>query len=58
VGSLSVLVASLIILPAFLRLWEKDYEPKQLRLPHYLGLRQWLRHYLRKGSYEKTTLDH
>ena len=58
VGSLSVLVASLIILPAFLRLWERDYEPEQLRLAHYYGLRQWLRHYLRKGSDEKTTLDH
>ncbi len=57
VGSLSVLVASLIILPAFLRLWEKDYEPGQLHLAHYYGFRQWLHHYLRKGSHEKTTLD-
>ncbi|MGA8570973.1 MAG: MMPL family transporter [Desulfobaccales bacterium] len=57
VGSLSVLVASLIILPAFLRLWEKDYEPGQLPLAHHLGLRHWLRHYLRKESHEKTTLD-
>ncbi|MGA9458296.1 MAG: MMPL family transporter [Desulfobaccales bacterium] len=57
VGSLSVLVASLIILPAFLRLWEKDYEPGQLHLAHYYGFRQWLHHYLRKESHEKTTLD-
>ena len=57
-GSLSVLVASLIILPAFLRLWEKDYEPGRLPLAHHLGLRQWLHHYLRKKPDEKATLDH
>ncbi|MGC2434368.1 MAG: MMPL family transporter [Desulfobaccales bacterium] len=58
VGSLSVLVASLIILPAFLRLWEKGYEPGQPAVAHYLGLREWLHHYLRKESHEKTSLDH
>ncbi len=57
VGSLSVLVASLIILPAFLRLWEKDYDPGQPPA-HHLGLKQWLHHHLRKNSDEKTTLDH
>ncbi|MGP8049632.1 MAG: MMPL family transporter [Desulfobaccales bacterium] len=58
VGSLSVLVASLIALPAFLRPWESDYQPGLPAVPYYLGLRQWLRHYLRKKSHEKTTLDH
>ena len=58
VGSLSVLVASLSILPAFLRLWAKDYEPGQPSVAHYLGLGQWLHHSLRKKSDEKATLDH
>jgi len=58
VGSLSVLVASLSILPAFLRLWEKDYEPGMPAVAPYLSLGQWLRHSLRKKSDEKATLDH
>ncbi|MFZ0051276.1 MAG: MMPL family transporter [Desulfobaccales bacterium] len=58
VGSLSVLVASLSILPAFLRLWEKEYEPGLPAAAPYLSLGQWLRHSLRKKSDEKATLDH
>jgi hopanoid biosynthesis associated RND transporter like protein HpnN len=58
VGSLSVLVASLVILPAFLRLREKDYELVQLSIAHYLGLGQWLHHSLNRKSDEKATLHH
>lgn len=58
VGSLSVLVASLSILPAFLRLWEKDYAPGQPSVAQYLSLGRWLHHSLRKKPDEKAALDH
>ncbi len=57
VGSLSVLLASLSILPAFLRLVERGYSP-QPSLKPYLGLGRWLHHLMRKKTDEKTALDH
>jgi hopanoid biosynthesis associated RND transporter like protein HpnN len=48
VGSLSVLLASLSILPACLRLWEKEYEPGQPPVTPYLSLGRWLHHSLRR----------
>jgi hopanoid biosynthesis associated RND transporter like protein HpnN len=58
VGSLSVLLASLSILPAFLRLVERGYE-RQTSVKPYLGLGRWIHHYLlKKKPDEKTALDH
>jgi hopanoid biosynthesis associated RND transporter like protein HpnN len=57
VGSLSVLLASLSILPAFLRLVESSYSP-QPSLKPYLGLGRWLHNLIRKKTDEKTALDH
>ncbi len=57
VGSLSVLLASLSILPAFLRLM--DREPR--RLPFFNPILlpgRWLRNMRRKKTDEKTALDH
>jgi len=56
VGSLSVLLASLSILPAFLRLMERNRRPQ----PYFgsnLTPGRWLNHMLRKKSDEKTALD-
>jgi uncharacterized protein len=57
VGSLSVLLASLSILPAFLRLVENGYR-RQPSVNPYLGLGRWLHHIIRKKTDEKTALDH
>jgi hopanoid biosynthesis associated RND transporter like protein HpnN len=56
VGSLSVLVASLSILPAFLRLVERNYRPQPAFKP-YQGLGRWLHHIIKKKTDEKTALD-
>jgi predicted RND superfamily exporter protein len=57
VGSLSVLLASLSILPAFLRLVERGYDRQPLFRP-YLSLGRWLQTLVRKKNHEKTALDH
>jgi len=57
VGSLSVLLASLSILPAFLRLVEKGYG-RQPSFQPYQSLGRWFHHLIRKKSDEKTALDH
>jgi hopanoid biosynthesis associated RND transporter like protein HpnN len=57
VGSLSVLLASLSILPAFLRLMERSYS-SQTSVKPYLGLGRWLHNTIRKKNDEKTALDH
>jgi hopanoid biosynthesis associated RND transporter like protein HpnN len=57
VGSLSVLLASLSILPAFLRLVERGYS-RQPSFQPYLNLGRWLHHVVRKKGDEKTALDH
>lgn len=57
VGSLSVLLASLSVLPAVLRLVERDGH-RQPALRPALSLGRWLRHMLRKKTHEKTALDH
>jgi len=56
VGSLSVLLASLSILPAFLRLVERGYSPQPaVKLSPALG--RWLHNLIRKKTDEKTALD-
>jgi len=57
VGSLSVLLASLSILPAFLRIMERSYDQVPLSRP-YANLGRWIHQILRKKSDEKTALDH
>ncbi len=57
VGSLSVLLASLSILPAFLRLVERNYGRQPTFRP-YLSLGRWLHQLIRKKTDEKTALDH
>ncbi len=57
VGSLSVLLASLSILPAFLRLVERDRRRQPFFSPN-LSPGRWLNHMLRKKPNEKTALDH
>jgi predicted RND superfamily exporter protein len=57
VGSLSVLLASLSILPAFLRLVERNAGAQTVPKPH-LGLGRWLPQSTRKKNDEKTALDH
>ena len=57
VGSLSVLLASLSILPAFLRLMERG-DGRHPAFQPYLSLGRWLHHLLRKKTDEKTVLDH
>jgi hopanoid biosynthesis associated RND transporter like protein HpnN len=57
VGSLSVLLASLSILPAFLRLVERGYG-RQPSFQPYLSLGRWFHYLIRKSSDEKTALDH
>ena len=56
VGSLSVLLASLSILPAFLRLVQGDR--RQPFFSPNLSPGRWLNHMIRKKPNEKTTLDH
>ena len=56
VGSLSVLLASLSILPAFLRLVEGKYHRQPSHRP-YLSLGRWLPHVIRKKTHEKAALD-
>jgi uncharacterized protein len=57
VGSLSVLLTSLSILPAFLRLVERGYSLQPSVKP-YLGLGRWLHRVIKRKSEEKTALDH
>jgi len=54
VGSLSVLLASLSFLPAFIRVVERDYEPREPSFHPSLGLGRWLNHMVRKKTDEKT----
>jgi hypothetical protein len=56
VGSLSVLLASLSILPAFLRLMERDRAP-QPYLSSKLSPVWWLNQMVRKKPDEKTAVD-
>ena len=56
VGSLSVLLTSLSILPACLRLVERTY-PRQPAFQPYLIFGRWLHHLIRKKSHEKAALD-
>ena len=56
VGSLSVLLASLSILPAFLRLVQRTYR-RQPAFQPYLSLGRWLPHVIRKKDHEKAALD-
>jgi hopanoid biosynthesis associated RND transporter like protein HpnN len=58
VGSLSVLLTSLSILPAFLRLMEKDLGVRQPSFTPYLSPIRWVTHMIRKKPNEKTALDH
>ena len=56
VGSLSVLLASLSILPAFLRLVEHTYSREPALRP-YFSLGWWLSAAIRKKAHEKAALD-
>jgi hopanoid biosynthesis associated RND transporter like protein HpnN len=56
VGSLSVLLTSLSILPAFLRLVERTYH-RQPAFQPYLSLGRWLPLVTRKKDHEKAALD-
>ena len=56
VGSLSVLLASLSILPAFLRLVE-NASRRQPAFRPYLCLGRWLPNAMRKKDHEKAALD-
>jgi hopanoid biosynthesis associated RND transporter like protein HpnN len=56
VGSLSVLLASLSILPAFLRLVEKTSRRQPACQP-CLSLGRWLPNFIRKKNHEKAALD-
>jgi hypothetical protein len=56
VGSLSVLLASLSILPAFLRVVQKTYRHQPAFQP-YLSLGRWLHQAIRKKNHEKAALD-
>jgi hopanoid biosynthesis associated RND transporter like protein HpnN len=58
VGSLSVLLASLSILPAFLRLVERELPGQPEAFSPYPSLGRWLNHFARRKSDEKTALDH
>jgi len=52
VGSLSVLLTSLSILPAFLRLVQEPTAPTCV--PAYLSLGRWFHNLIRKKDHEKT----
>ncbi len=56
VGSLSVLVASLSFLPAFIRVLERKYEPREPSFLPYLGMVRWFNHMVRKKTREKIAL--
>jgi len=56
VGSLSVLLTSLSILPAFLRLVEKTYS-RQPAFQPYFSPGWWLSQVIRKKAHEKAALD-
>jgi len=56
VGSLSVLLASLSILPACLRSVERNYRRQPAFRP-YLSLGRWLPYLIRKKDHEKAALD-
>ena len=56
VGSLSVLLTSLSILPACLRLVENTYR-RQPAFQPYFSLRWWLSLAIRKKDHEKAALD-
>jgi hypothetical protein len=56
VGSLSVLLASLSILPAFLRLVE-NAPRRQPAFQPSLNLGRWLSRTIRKKNHEKAALD-
>jgi hopanoid biosynthesis associated RND transporter like protein HpnN len=56
VGSLSVLLASLSILPAFLRLVDNSPRRQPAFQPH-LSLGRWLSRSIRKKNHEKAALD-
>jgi hypothetical protein len=58
VGSLSVLLASLSFLPAFIRVVERDFEPREPSFLPYLRLGRWLNHMVRRKTDDKTALDH
>jgi predicted RND superfamily exporter protein len=58
VGSLSVLLASLSVLPALLRLVEKSYKDHQAAFSPVPGLGRRLPNPFRKRENEKATLDH
>jgi predicted RND superfamily exporter protein len=47
VGSLSVLLASLSFLPAFIRVLEKGYRPREPSFHPYLGMVRWFNHMVR-----------
>lgn len=57
VGSLSVLLASLSVLPAILRLMEKKNGQRQAALSPAPGQGRWLYQIIRKRQNEKTALD-
>jgi hypothetical protein len=56
VGSLSVLLASLSILPAFLRVVARTYRHEPAFQP-YLSLGRWIHIITRKKDHEKAALD-
>ena len=56
VGSLSVLLASLSVLPAFLRLMERDLSLQAAFCP-YLGLGRWLSHMIRRKTQKQAALN-
>ncbi|MCX5893746.1 MAG: MMPL family transporter, partial [Deltaproteobacteria bacterium] len=56
VGSLSVLVASLSFLPAFIRVMEREYEPREPSFHPYLGMVRWFNHMVRKKAHEQIAL--
>lgn len=59
VGSLSVLLASLSFLPAFIRVLERNYEPRRVPSVYpYLGQIRWFNHMMRKKTDEKAVLEH
>jgi hopanoid biosynthesis associated RND transporter like protein HpnN len=57
VGSLSVLLASLSFLPAFIRVLERNYEPREPSVRPYLRLVRWFNHMVRKKTDEKAILE-
>ena len=58
VGSLSVLLTSLSVLPAVLRLVRQTYTPRRPAFHPTMGLGWWSHHFLRKDEHEKEVLHH